>query len=214
MIDKLVYKYIFLAITLLCAVLSMIIPFLFIPFAIIGSTFFAAVVVTNKGPIPILFTAVLFGAALLITGSVTSGFLILFTFLPIGVALGISVMKKLNLNGSTALSTVVSALFFLIIIIFFIFEFSTSFSAKEAFAPIVESVKQVISESYDFIASGISNTDIVVSKETYLDSTYTQLIYSLPYYITAVLFLIVIFSFWLLKFILKGLSINVSHMGA
>jgi uncharacterized protein YybS (DUF2232 family) len=77
-----------------------------------------------------------------------------------------------------------------------------------------ENIKQFISETYDIIISGISNTDIVIAKDTFVDSTYTQLIYSLPYYITAVILVIIILSYWLLKFILKGLSINVSHMGA
>lgn len=213
MTDKL-YKYILMAITLFCAIFSVIIPTMSIPFSLIGSALFATVVTTNKGPIPILFTAVIFGSALFITGSVTVSFLILLTFLPIGVALGIAMMKKLNLNGTVALSISVSIIFVLIIIFFFVFEYSTKFSLEEAFAPIGASLKSVIAQSYDILVGGMNNTDIIAGRDTFIEGSYQQLILSIPYYITAVLLFIIILSYWLLKFLLKGLSINVSHMGA
>jgi len=208
-------KILYMCISCFFGLLTVIFPVFILPFTIIASVSFAIVLVNEKQPYFLIgMTIFTFIAVLIFTSSVTTSFLAVFTFFPIGLSLGISYINKSNINKTVSLSFIFSIIGMLIIFIFFIFENSRGFSIEEAFTPIKSFLNTVFSAYFNVLSQNMDTSIIGNMTETDFAKQMTAVLLELSPALIAVylgLFAIIC-SYWLLKFMLKKIGNDAKNM--
>ena len=216
---KMIY-FLFPAIALVCVVISVFFPVLFVPLTLVGSVCFAVACATNKSPVLPLSAVFLFLAMLLIFRSSSLSMLYLAVFLPVGASVGVAYRYKSGLNKTISIIMIVSSLFFLLLCVVFIFETSPRFSVQEALEPFKSMVKEVSDSIYTELAKHpelqksvpMVQQMLALGKEGYASEMFKSLAYQAPIVLAMAALVLGVLSFYSVKKILGKLGYEVGFM--
>ena len=206
------------ALTVMCVVLAItavFFPFAFIPFVFAATLLFTLATAVSVSKTQMMITqgiiAASFLVALITTGSFFFALFFLILFYPVGASVGVSFLQKKNLNSTGATALIAASAMALAAALVYVFEATyPNLSLTAAFEPLSETLKTTVA---DYLTNGDQSLLYQPAVSNMVDTFYTLVLSYIPALIGVWLLLTTLFSYWLLRSVMRHLGRDVSHMG-